>query len=344
MSGAWIGGMMKIAVCFDTPSAGLEHADFKEELEAEVAEAEYDVAEALIENGHEVYLLGFHENLRRLLDRLESFEPELVFNATESFMGKPRYDYGVTALLEMKGYRYTGSPPEALLLARDKATSKKILEYDSIKVPRFAVYPVDEQVSQPDIDFPLIVKPTHEDASVGIAQSSVVGDYASLRERVEFIHRSLNQSAIAEELIDGRELYVGIVGNRRLEILPTIELIFEEIDDPAKRIATYSAKWDLEYRNRWGIKNIFARRIGNETLEEIHRAATLAYTALGLRDYGRVDFRLTKDQQVYVIEVNPNPYISFGEDMANSAERAGMDYNQFIERIVREALTRYDKA
>lgn len=334
--------MMRIAVCFDTPSAGLEHADFKQELEARVPEAEYEIAEALIENGHEVYLVGFHDNLRRLLDRLEEFEADLVFNATESFMGKSRYDYGVTALLEMKGYRYTGSPPEALLLARDKATSKKILEYHEINVPPFAVYPVDEEIKQPEIEFPLIVKPTHEDASVGIAQSSVVNDYTSLRERVEFIHRSLNQSAIVEELIDGRELYVGIIGNRRLEVLPTIELIFEKADEPAKRIATYSAKWDLEYRERWGIKNIFARRIGKEALEEMQRAATLAYKALELRDYGRVDFRLTKDQQVYVIEVNPNPYIAFGEDMANCAERAGMDYNQFIERIVREALKRYD--
>jgi D-alanine-D-alanine ligase len=336
--------MMKIAVCFDTPRSGWEHADFKEELEAEVGEAEYDVAEALIENGHDVYLLGFRDNLRRILERLEDYEPDLVFNATESFMGKPRYDYGVTALLEMKGYRYTGSPPEALLLARDKATSKKILDYHSINVPRFAVYPVDDEIGQPDIDFPLIVKPTHEDASVGIAQSSVVNDYAGLRERVEFIHRSLNQSAIVEELIDGRELYVGIIGSSRLEVLPIVEMAFDKIDEPAKRIATYSAKWDLDYRERWGIKNVFARRIGDETLEEMHRAAKLAYTALELRDYGRVDFRLTKDQQIYVIEVNPNPYISFGEDMANSAERAGMDYNQFIERIVREATKRYEKA
>ncbi|UCC71222.1 MAG: ATP-grasp domain-containing protein [Gemmatimonadota bacterium] len=335
---------MKIAVVFDTLRSGWEHADFKEELEAEVAEAEYEVAEALIENGHDVFLLGFHDNLRRLLDRLEDFQPDLVFNATESFMGKARYDYGVTALLEMKGYRYTGSPPEALLLARDKATSKKILEYHSINIPRFAVYPVDEDIEAPEIGYPLIVKPTHEDASVGIAQSSVVGDYDSLRERVEFIHRSLNQPAIAEELIDGRELYVGVIGNSRPEILPIIEVVFDKVDAAEKRIATYSAKWDLDYRKRWGIKNIFARRIGREALDEIQRAAKQAYSALELRDYGRIDFRLTRDQKAYVIEVNPNPYLAFGEDMANSAERAGMDYNAFIERIVREALTRYEKA
>jgi D-alanine-D-alanine ligase len=121
-------------------------------------------------------------------------------------------------------------------------------------------------------------------------------------------------------------------------------MTFDKIDEPAKRIATYSAKWDLDYRQRWGIKNIFARRIGKETLEEMHRAAKLAYAALELHDYGRVDFRLTKDQQVYVIEVNPNPYLSFGEDMANAAERAGMDYYKFIDRIVREAMKRYEKA
>jgi D-alanine-D-alanine ligase len=335
---------MKIAVVFDTPASGWEHADFKEELEAEVGEAEYDVAEALIENGHDVFLVGFHENLRHLLDQLECYGPDLVFNACESFMGKARYDYAVTALLEMKGYRYTGSPPEALLLARDKATSKKILAYHSIKVPRFIVYDTGEAVDRaPDVDFPLIVKPTHEDASVGISQSSVVGDLESLRERVAFIHRNLCQPAIAEELIEGRELYVGIIGNRRLEILPIIEMTFDKIPEPEKRIATYSAKWDLEYRNRWGIKNIFARRIGAKALEEIRNAALVAYRALGLRDYGRIDFRLTRDQQVYLIEVNPNPYISFGEDMANAAERAGLDYYEFIERIVDEALARYEE-
>ncbi len=336
---------MKIAVVFDSLVAGLEHPDFQEQVDAEVPEAEYEVAEALIAKGHEVFLIGFHDNLRHLLDRLESFDPELVFNASESFMGKARYDYGVTALLEMKGYRYTGSPPEALLLARDKATSKKILTYHSVNVPAFAVYPPGEEVEPPEgIEYPLIVKPTHEDASVGISQGSVVSDLDSLRERVAFIHRNLDQPAIAEELIDGRELYVGIVGNRKLQILPTIEITFDNVQEPEKRIATYSAKWDLEYRQRWGIKNIFARRISESTLEEIHRSAELAYRALELRDYGRIDMRLTRDQRVYVLEVNPNPYIAFGEDMANAAERAGLDYYEFIERIVREAMSRYDKA
>jgi D-alanine-D-alanine ligase len=334
---------MKIAVVFDTPAAGLEDEDFKQEVEAEVPEAEYEVAEALMENGHDVYLIGFHANLRRLLDRLEEFEPELVFNCTESYMGKARYDYGVTALLEMKGYKYTGSPPEALLLARDKATSKKVLEYHSVQVPRFEVYAANGEITPPaDIPFPLIVKPMHEDASVGISQSSVVTDADSLTERVQFIHRKLQQPAIAEQLIEGRELYVGMIGNRKPQILPVVEMTFDKIDDRSMRIATYSAKWDLKYRERWGIKNVFARRIGDAAMREIERACRIAFEAHGLCDYARIDLRLTSDQEIYVLEVNPNPYIAFGEDMANAAERLGLDYYAFIERIVKEALARYE--
>lgn len=336
--------MMKIAVVFDTPISGLEDLDFKAEVAAEVAEAEYEIAEALIESGHDVFLIGIHNNLGHLLDRLGKFEPDLVFNACESFMGKARYDYAVTGVLEMMGYRYTGSSPEALLLARDKAASKKILRYHSIEVPRFEVYEPNGAIGAPkEIAFPLIVKPTHEDASVGIAQASVVSDMAGLTERVEFIHRKLNQSAIAEELIEGREFYVGIVGNRRPEVLPIVELTFDRIPKPEKKIATYSAKWDLSYRERWGIKNIFARRMADTTRAEVQRVARTAYRALGLRDYGRIDIRVTADQRAYLLEVNPNPYISFGEDMANAAEKAGLDYYQFIERIVREALRRYQR-
>lgn len=336
---------MKIAVIFDSLTPHWEDADYKEAVAAEVPEAEYEVAEALMANGHDVRLVGFRDDPRQLLDRLDEFGPDLVFNACESFMGKPRLDYAVTALLEIGGYRYTGASPESLLLARDKATSKKILSYHSINVPRFHAYAPGQDVnSTPDLQFPVIVKPTHEDASVGIAHASVVSDQEGLAERVGFIQRTLKQPAIAEELIDGREFYVGVLGNRKLRILPIIELTFDNIPQPERKIATYSAKWDLDYRKRWGIKNIFARPIAKRTREEMHRAAVTAYRALELRDYGRIDMRVTRDQRVYVLEVNANPYISFGEDMANAADKFGLDYYSFIETIVREALTRHDEA
>lgn len=336
---------MKVAVVFDTPNPGWEDADFKREVEAEVPEAEYEVAEALMVNGHDVHLVGIHDDLRHLLDRLEAYGPDLVFNCCESFMGHSRYDYAVTALLEMHGYPYTGSPPEALLLARNKGTSKKILAHHSVRVPEFQVYPEGTRAHPPpDLEFPLIVKPLHEDASVGIAHASVVTDADGLADRVAFIHRSLHQGAIAEQLIEGRELYVGLLGNQDLRILPLVEITFDRIPKPERKIATYKAKWDLEYRERWGIKNIFARRIGKAALAQIHQDARTAFHALELRDYGRVDIRLARDGTVYVLEVNPNPYISFGEDMANAAERMGLDYYEFIEEIVRQAVDRYEES
>ena len=334
---------MRIAVIFDTPNLGWEDSDFKAEVEAEVPEPEYEIAEALMANGHEVFLIGIHDDVTHLIERLKTFGPDLVFNCCESFMEDTRYDFAVTALLDMCGYRYTGSPPEALVLARDKATSKKILDYHAVTVPDFQVYPLDAEIEAPvDIKFPLIVKPVREDASVGIAQSSVVSDTRGLSERVEFVHRSFKQPAIVEELIAGRELYVGVLGNGDPRLLPIIEMTFDKIPEPEKKIATYKTKWDAEYRERWGIKNIFARRIGKSALEEIDHTCRTAFRALKLRDYGRIDIRLTPDQEVYVLEVNPNPFISFGEDMANAAEKLGLDYYNFIERIAQEAVARYE--
>lgn len=336
---------MKIAVIFDTPNPGWTDADFKAEVEAGVPEAEYEVAEALMENGHDVYMIGLHDDLRHPLHQLEEYHPDLVFNCSESFMGNASYDYGVPTLLELHGYPYTGASPEGLVMSRNKAASKKILAYHSIKVPEFAVYELGEKVKSPKhIDFPLIVKPLREDASVGIAQGSVVSNQQELAERVQMVHRNLHQAAIAEQFIEGREFYVGLIGNRELHQLPAIEMIFDKATDPSMKIATHTAKWDLEYRERWGIKNIFARRISKEAQEEIDRICPIAFHALRLYDYGRIDIRLTADQEVYVLEVNPNPYISFGEDMANAAERIGLDYYAFIERIAEEALARYESS
>ncbi len=336
---------MKIAVIFDTPNPGWEDEDFKAEVEAGVPEAEYEVAEALMENGHDVHMIGLHDDLTHPLHQLDEYHPDLVFNCSESFMGNASYDYGVPTLLELHGYPYTGASPEGLVMSRNKAVSKKILAYHSIKVPEFAVYELGEKAKAPKhVDFPLIVKPLREDASVGIAQGSVVANQQELAERVEMVHRNLHQAAIAEQFIEGRELYVGLIGNRKLQQLPAVEMIFDKATDATMKIATHTAKWDLEYRERWGIKNVFARRISKEAQEEIDRICPIAFHALRLHDYGRVDIRLTADQEIYVLEVNPNPYISFGEDMANAAERIGLDYYAFIERIAEEALARYESS
>jgi D-alanine-D-alanine ligase len=222
---------------------------------------------------------------------------------------------------------------------------KKVLAYHGINVPGFATWRLAEEVEDipSDLAFPLIVKPLAEDASAGISQASVVATAEALAERVHFVHEQFGQPAIAEEFIEGRELYVSMVGNGDdIEILPIIEMVFDkEVTKPEERIATRSAKWDVPYRTRKGIKNVFARPIARAVDTEIEGICKTAFRALWLRDYARLDLRLTPDNVVWVIEANANPFISFGHDMANSAEKAGMDYYAFVDRILREALDRY---
>ena len=332
---------MKIAVVFDTLHPDWDDADYKKEVEAKVEEAEYDVARALLANGHDVRLIGIQDQLGPLLERLAAFQPEVVFNGCECFRGNAKHEYAVAGVLEMHGYRYTGSSPTALLVARNKSLTKKILGYHDIRVPAFAEFHPDEKPVRPsELRFPLIVKPLLEDASVGIAQASVVEDDDSLGERVKFIHEKFSQAAIVEELIEGRELYVGLLGNATLEVLPIVEMMFGDSGDGEHRIATYKAKWDEEYRKRKSIKNVFAKGLSEAVTARITEICTTAFHAVWVQDYGRIDLRLTHDDEVYVLEVNPNPFIAYEHEMANAADKAGMSYNEFVQRIVDEALKR----
>ncbi len=326
---------------FDTLHPDWDDADYKKEVEAKVEEAEYDVARALLANGHDVRLIGIQDQLGPLLERLAAFQPEVVFNGCECFRGNAKHEYAVAGVLEMHGYRYTGSSPTALLVARNKSLTKKILGYHDIRVPAFAEFHPDEKPVRPsELRFPLIVKPLLEDASVGIAQASVVEDDDSLGERVKFIHEKFSQAAIVEELIEGRELYVGLLGNATLEVLPIVEMMFGDSGNGEHRIATYKAKWDEEYRKRKRIKNVFAKGLSDAVTARITEICTTAFHAVWLQDYGRIDLRLTHDDEVYVLEVNPNPFIAYEHEMANAAGKAGMSYDEFVQRIVDEALKR----
>ena len=332
---------MKVAVVFDTPHPDWEDADYKGEIAAgKVQEAEYDVARALMQNDHEVRLVGVVDDVRQLVDRVAAFDPVLVFNCCEGFRGSAQYEYAVAAVLEMHGWRHTGSTPTALLVARNKSMSKKILKHHGIRVPEFATFhPGDAFLRPSTLRFPLIVKPLFEDASVGIAQASVVSDDGSLAERVGFIHEKFQQAAIAEELIEGRELYVGLIGNNKLEMLPIVELHFGTLPKAERRIVTYKAKWDDEYRERHHIRSGFAR-LSEAVRAKIREVCETAFHSLWLQDYGRLDLRLTHDHEVYVLEANPNPFIAQGHELANAAEKAGMSYRAFVQRIVDEAMAR----
>jgi D-alanine-D-alanine ligase len=345
---------MRIAVVFDTPYAGWHHPEHERQMTREVAawhddepEMEYQIADALRRRGHEVFLIGVADDLQYLVHSLNEARPELVFNAAEAFHGNPALEYLVRGLLEAEGYRYTGAPPQALLVSRNKAMSKKVLAYHGIRVHHFATWrPGEALETPPGLRYPLMVKPLQADASAGIAQASVVQDESSLIERVTMVHERFHQPAIAEEFVDGRELYVSVLGNdEHLDILPITEMVFDKRKTrPEERIATKSAKWDEDYRTRRGIRNVFARPIAASTRERIDSICRTAFRALWLRDYARLDLRLAADGEVWVLEANANPFISYGHDMANAAVKAGMEYYDFIQRLVNEATARYDRA
>jgi D-alanine-D-alanine ligase len=344
---------MRIVVAFDTPYHGWEHPDHERQMATEVAawkhdepEMEYQIADALRARGHDVILIGVRNDLQYLVRCLEDIRPELVFNGVEAFHGNAGLEYMVPGILEAEGYRYTGSPPLALLVSRNKAMSKKVLAYHGIRVPGFVTYRPGEVLAVPDgARFPMIVKPLQSDASAGIAQASVVQDQAGLADRVAMIHERFDQPAIAEEFVDGRELYVSLIGNGdELDILPITEMVFDKRRTrPEERIATQSAKWDEDYRGRKGIRNVFARPLGRATRERIESICRTAFRALWLRDYARLDVRLAPDGEVWFLEANANPFISYGHDMANAAHKAGMDYYEFIQRLVDEAVARHGR-
>lgn len=341
---------MRVSVVFDTPRVRWTPDDHQQQMEREVAglephepEMEYQVAGALRERGHEILLVGVHDDARIVLDHCGAWQPDIVVNCAESFLGNGMLDFVCATLLEASGVPYTGSAPLALQVTRDKVMTKKILAYHGIKVPAFVMYRTREAVvAEPPLPFPLIVKPLAADASEGIAHASVVHDVAALAERVAFVHQRFRQPAIAEQFIAGRELYAGILGNdERLEILPLTELVFDkDKNEPNERIATQAAKWADGYRKRRGIRTQFARPVSSVAKDRIAEACRTAARALWLRDYARIDIRLTDDDEVWVLEANANPFISKGHEMANAAAKIGMDYPAFIERIVDEGLAR----
>jgi D-alanine-D-alanine ligase len=304
---------------------------------------EFDVKSALLALGHEVRVIGIHDDVAPLRKIVEEWQPHIAFNLLEDFAGVSAFDYYVVSFLEMMRLPYTGCNPRGLLLARDKALSKKILTYHRIDVPDFMVFPFERRIGRlRRLKFPMIVKSLLEEGSVGIAQSSYVENEADLRQRVDVIHEKTKGDAIAEQYIDGRELYVTLLGNTKLDVLPIRELVFRNPDAP--RMATYKVKWDEKYRERWGIEYQFVRSLPNGSVDRVARLCKRVYRALDMNGYGRVDLRLTDAGKIYVLEANPNPGIARDEDCALSAIRADMHYEDFIRRLLTLGLHAHNDA
>jgi D-alanine-D-alanine ligase len=309
--------------------------------EFESYKSEYDVVSTLRGLGHEVRKLGLYDELHPLRTVIKEWKPHVVFNLLEEFRGLPIYDHNVVSYLELLHVSYTGNNPRGMVLARDKALTKKILRFHRIRTPRFAVFPLGRRARLPaSLSYPLIVKSQLEEASLGIAQRSVVESDAALAERVAFVHEHVGTAAICEQYIDGREINVGVLGNRRLETLPAWELRFSKLPEDSWRIATQKAKWDLEYQERHGIDLGRAEDLAPATLEEMATMSKRAYRSLELSGYGRMDFRVSTRGTPYLIEANPNCDISRDEELASAANAAGYSYGQLLQRIVNLGLRR----
>lgn len=305
-----------------------------EEREKSPFKTEYDVVRTLKKNGHTVHTLGVYDDLGVIREAVTREKPHVIFNLLEEFKGNTLFDSNVVSFLELMGVPYTGSNPRGLMLARDKALAKKIMSYHRLKTPKFHVFLKNKKVKLPKaLKYPLIVKCLWEEASYGISKGSVVHSEAKLLERIEFIRENLQTDALVEEFVAGRELYVGILGNDRLEALPVWELSFDNVREPGEEIYSANAKFNSEYRKRKGIGTGPAKLSADEA-RRIQDVCKRVYQTLHLSGYARIDLRLTDEGQIMILEANPNPDICFDDEFAEAALKAGWKYPDLLEKIV----------
>ena len=308
-------------------------------LKTEDWKTEANVLAALATLGHTIEHLAIFDDLDLLRQKLRSFEPDVIFNLADQFKNNRSFDQHIVSFLAMHGVPFTGCGSSGLTLCKHKGISKKILGYHRIHVPDFVIIPRSQRIARPRrLKFPILVKPLKEEASCGISQASFVETDEQFKERVQFIHEKFDSDVIAEEYIEGRELYVSILGNHRLQVFPIRELIFKEVPPDEPKIATYRAKWDEEYRKRWGLQNQFAEGLDPAVARDIELTCKRIYHLLTIDGYARVDLRLTPRNEVYFIEANPNPILAADEDFAQSALKADLSYAQLIDRIIRLGL------
>lgn len=296
---------------------------------------EHDVLSTLRGMGHEVRPLAIKDTLSVVNEAVTAFKPHIAFNLLENFREIGAFDQNVVSYLEVLRVPYTGCNPRGLMLSRDKAISKTLLAYHRIPVPEFAVFRVGRTVRRAKrLSFPLIVKPLTMDASIGIAQASVVEEEGRLKERVQFIHEHVGTDAIVERYIEGRELYVGILGDRRLRVFPIWELRFMKMPEDVHHIATERVKWNPTYQKKHGIEAGPAGDLPPVLSEAIRRLCKRVYRTLDLSGYARLDLRLDAAGKMYVLEANANPQLARGEDLAESARHDGLSYEELLQRII----------
>ena len=328
---------MKVLILFDVAyhSAAAETFSAQELKDEEDKPTEADVLSCLQRLGHDVDTLAVFDDVLCIVEKLKSFAPEVVFNLTESFHSNRAHEPNIPALLELMRVKYTGARPDGLMLCKDKALAKKVLAYHRVRVPHFVISTEQRPLKRlRRFVYPAFVKPVGEESSDGIAKASFAKSEEEALERARFIHEKFHCDALIEEYIDGRELYLSVMGNRKLTVLPPREIFFHDVPEDTPKFATFKAKWDDTYRKKWGIQNGPATELPTGVDARLARLARKVYRVLKIRGFGRVDVRITPAGEVVVIEANPNPSLACEDDFAQSAATAGLPYDALIQKIL----------
>ncbi|HVS30610.1 MAG TPA: ATP-grasp domain-containing protein [Thermoanaerobaculia bacterium] len=338
---------MKIAVLFEQwheteeyPGENADIASGKKRKRRPKLDRE-EIFEALERLGHETSYIELDGRDSSLLAVSRS-KSDLIFNLADSYGGDDSKDIHVPAFLELVGLKYTGSGPQGLYLAQDKSLAKKIVGFHGLHTPFSAVSHRGKVDYAHDVNFPLIVKPVSEDGSIGIDQNSVVGSVKELMERIHYLHEELDVPILIEEYIEGREIYAAILGNDQPEALPLVELDLSKLPADTPKIAGREVKFDRDSEAYRVTKSALAKDLADETVEKLQEAAKTAYRALKLRDYGRIDMRLKDDGTIYVIEANPNPWLSSQAEFAMAARGSERTYTEMVKAIIEVAAARYE--
>jgi D-alanine-D-alanine ligase len=329
---------MRIALLIDPECVAEEDPQLENGYGKVAYQVEFHITETLRHQGHVVVVLAFEADAAKTINALTAIGPDLVFNLTEHVGGDRKKDQLIASILELLDVPYTGAGPTGLMLCRDKTLCKQLLSHHRVPVPRFVQLAPGRTAVPTGMQYPIIVKPGFEDGSDGISLASRVHNADELRARVEVVHERMKQPAICEEFIGGREIYVGITGNERLTAYPAREVKFSKAAR-GPQFATSRVKLDESYRKKWKVRFTDARLSGAME-QQAARISKQVYRILQLRDYGRIDMRLTPEGRFVVLEANPNPDLSMGDELAEAAEKAGVPFVTLIQRIVRHALKR----
>ncbi len=326
---------LRVLVAIDTNFEPGPDYPYRQHFHEPDWETTRDVVGALERLGHDVRVFGVCRDLLPVIETLRRDPPDIVFNLVEALNGDRAHEPSFAGLLEMLGVRFTGAGSSTLALCKNKGVAKKILTYHRIRVPRFVVSHRGRPLKRLGrFGFPAFVKPLSQESSAGISRKSLVTNEADCLERVRFIHERQHEDALVEEFVDGREFYVAVAGVNRVTAFPARELFFDNVPAGTPTFASYKAKWDQEYRKRWGIHNGPAGPLPEGVARRLYEICRKTAVVLQIRSYGRIDLRLTREGEVVVIEANPNPSLAAEEDFALAAAAGGLGYDQLIQRIV----------